>query len=108
MEKNFASLQASDNNLSEGFLKLGADKDVQNGFFDKIFRIKPLNNLSYDDPGRTLELSVSIGPQTDLFANDSNGDDDGYKKTLSRWHLTMFALGCTIGAGVFALTGVAA
>eukprot|EP00352_Strombidinopsis_acuminata_P003817 CAMPEP_0176393070 /NCGR_PEP_ID=MMETSP0126-20121128/41404_1 /TAXON_ID=141414 ORGANISM="Strombidinopsis acuminatum, Strain SPMC142" /NCGR_SAMPLE_ID=MMETSP0126 /ASSEMBLY_ACC=CAM_ASM_000229 /LENGTH=314 /DNA_ID=CAMNT_0017764307 /DNA_START=173 /DNA_END=1114 /DNA_ORIENTATION=+ len=66
-------------------------------------RIKPLGKYNYDDPERTLEMSMSIAPH---YEGDQG--DDGYKQTLSKWHLVMFALGNTIGAGVFALTGVAA
>ena len=30
-----------------------------------------------------------------------------YNKTLTRFHLTMYCIGNTIGAGIFALTGLA-
>lgn len=30
-----------------------------------------------------------------------------YKRTLTRYHLTLFGLGNTIGAGIFALSGIA-
>ena len=30
-----------------------------------------------------------------------------YNKTLTRFHLTMYGIGNTIGAGIFALTGLA-
>jgi amino acid permease len=30
-----------------------------------------------------------------------------YKKHLTRFHLTMYGVGNTIGAGIFALTGIA-
>ena len=31
----------------------------------------------------------------------------GYKKTLNRFQLTLYGIGNTIGAGIFALTGIA-
>lgn len=90
--------------MSQSLLRLGTVRDVKNGCLDRIMRIKPIGKYNYDDPERTLEMSMSLAPHMD-FGADS---DDGYKQTLSKWHLVMFALGNTIGAGVFALTGVAA
>lgn len=64
--------------------------------------------MSLIDKGESRLKPKSLSIQDE----DAGGDDDnskaGYKRTLEFSHLLMFGIGNTIGAGVFALTGIAA
>eukprot|EP00347_Sterkiella_histriomuscorum_P001735 403370887 len=90
-DNNFDHFTDNSHSFQQPLINDDKGSNNQGSFWDKILRIKPIDEVQ----GRQIT------------ANKTGGKVQ-YKRMLQRHHLTMFGIGNTIGAGIFALTGLGA